>query len=72
MDKSIVELVNLIEASLGFVEDIRHTQEKLKNLEDTITDLLNEIGKCSNFVRKYIESRHSFLGNAKDAWKKNG
>ena len=61
-DKSVIELVNLMEVALVFIEDADYAPDKLKSLEDTITRLLKEIKECCAFVRRYMDTQSSFLG----------
>ena len=56
----MIELIDVMEDSLMFVEEAYKAPDKLKSLEDTITGLLKEIGACSIFVRNCI------LGNISD------
>ena len=50
-----IELINVMEDSLTFVEEAYKAPDKLKSLEDTITELLKKIGECSTFVRNCIQ-----------------
>ena len=50
-----IELISVMEDSLMFVEEAYKAPDKLKSLEDTITELLKEIGECSTFVRNCIQ-----------------
>ena len=59
-------MVGLIDKMIivsDFVEDANRSPEKLKSLEDTIGDLLDEVTKCSNFVKEYLASAQSIRGN---------
>ena len=58
-----MELVNLMEVSLLFVEDANKAPDKLESYKETITQLLKEIGECCIFVRKSVEMQGRFLGN---------
>ena len=50
----VIELINVMEDSLIFVEEAYNAPDRLKDLEDTIARLLKEIGECSTFVRNCI------------------
>ena len=56
---SAIELISVMEDSLMFVEEAYKAPDKLKSLEDTITNLLKEIGDCSTFVRNCIQGNIS-------------
>ena len=60
-----MELVDVMKVALTFVEDVDASSavDRLKSLEETITELLKEIGECCIFVRKYIDTGGRFLGN---------
>ena len=63
--KSVVELINLMEMVLSSVNDFDYIRDKLKKLEDAISEILKEIEKCSRYIRKYIDTEHNFVGNAR-------
>ena len=61
-DNSAIELIDVMEVALVFVEEAYNTPDRLKSLEETITKLLKEIGDCSTFVRQCVNMQGRFLG----------
>ena len=49
-----------MDRSFDLVQDAYQLREDIVRLEPTIIDLLEQVGKCAIFVRKYLE--HGFIG----------
>ena len=68
IDKDVIDLVNQMETASALVEDANNSPDRLRSVEETSTAVLNEIGECSIFIRRYIHKQGSFFGNVYDTW----
>ena len=53
-----------MDRSFDLVQDAYQLREDIVRLEPTIIDLLEQVGKCAIFVRKYLE--HGFIGTSEN------
>ncbi|KAJ6559973.1 quinon protein alcohol dehydrogenase-like superfamily [Mycena capillaripes] len=62
MDKEVVDLVNTMVEVYSFKEDINFVSDKIKILEDGLTNIAQQTLKCAKFLEEY--KQHGFSGRA--------
>ena len=60
-----MSLVERMNGTLSFVEDVEMLKIKLKNFTNTIELALQEIEECSGFIRSYMSANTTGMYNNK-------
>lgn len=56
MDEGVAQLVEIMNETISFVEDLEVLKDKLKHFADTIQEVLILIQACSLSIRTYLDA----------------